>query len=288
MTNYIWDELSDTVLMETDGTGNTTAVYTNEPGQFGGLISERQGNQSQYYHYDGLGSTRQLTDGTGQVTDSRVYDAFGNTVQSTGSSVVPYHFVGRQGYYYDQELAEYYVRVRSYSAVLARWMSDDPFWGRENLLLSTLRQAYAFASSSQYAYVGGRPVTNADPSGFQAVPIGGVKCTKKICEACKTKMWEDPILKEIKSKLTIPVLGTWKIGCKPNIVCCDKKFGQAKPCDKCFHGSNSLGEQYTNNDIGLCARIFGIYRTRRGRSTTLVSRSTRRCGTSLFICTIGA
>ena len=53
--------------METDGTGNTTAVYTNEPGQFGGLISERQGNQSQYYHYDGLGSTRQLTDGTGQV-----------------------------------------------------------------------------------------------------------------------------------------------------------------------------------------------------------------------------
>ena len=111
VTNYIWDELNDTVLMETDGSGNPTAVYTNEPGQFGGLISERQGGQSKYYHYDGLGSTRQLTNSNGQVTDSYLYDAFGNTIQSTGTSVVPYHFVGRQGYYFDQELGEYYVRA---------------------------------------------------------------------------------------------------------------------------------------------------------------------------------
>ncbi len=71
VTNYIWDELSDTVLMETDENGQTTAVYTHEPGPFGGLISERRGGQSRYYRYDGLGSTRQLTDSTGQVTRAR-------------------------------------------------------------------------------------------------------------------------------------------------------------------------------------------------------------------------
>ena len=138
VTNYIWDELNDTVLMETDGSGNTTAVYTNEPGQFGGLISERQGSQSQYYHYDGLGSTRELTNSTGQVTDSYLYDAFGNTIQSTGTSVVPYHFVGRQGYYYDQELAEYYVRARQYCV---------PYYGGCQEIPSALRAASTFTDT---------------------------------------------------------------------------------------------------------------------------------------------
>ncbi len=30
ITNYIWDTESDNILMETDGTDTTTAVYTNE------------------------------------------------------------------------------------------------------------------------------------------------------------------------------------------------------------------------------------------------------------------
>ena len=72
VTNDIWDDVNDTVLMETDDSGNPTVVYNHEPGPFGGLISERRGNQTRYYHYDGLGSTRQLTDDTGQVTDSLV------------------------------------------------------------------------------------------------------------------------------------------------------------------------------------------------------------------------
>jgi hypothetical protein len=34
-TNYIWDEVNDTLLAETDDAGNTIAEYTHEPGQFG-------------------------------------------------------------------------------------------------------------------------------------------------------------------------------------------------------------------------------------------------------------
>ena len=42
ITNYIWDEMSDNVLMELDGSGNTVASYTHAPGQFGELISPRR------------------------------------------------------------------------------------------------------------------------------------------------------------------------------------------------------------------------------------------------------
>jgi RHS repeat-associated protein len=98
-------------------------------------------------------STRQLTDSTADVTDSYIYDAFGNTVQSTGASVVPYHFVGRSGYYHDQEVADYYIRARHYSALLARWLSQDPIGllGRD---------------PDMYRYVGNRPVATTDPSGL--------------------------------------------------------------------------------------------------------------------------
>ena len=95
ITKHIWDEVNDTVLMEKDGNGQTTAVYTHEPGPFGGLISERRGNQSRYYHYDALGSTRQVTDATGQVTDTFTYDAFGGLVQRTGTTPVPTNTTNR-------------------------------------------------------------------------------------------------------------------------------------------------------------------------------------------------
>jgi hypothetical protein len=56
-TNYIWDEVNDTVLMETDGSGDTIAEYTYEPAPYGPLISQRRNGQTRYYHYDGVGST---------------------------------------------------------------------------------------------------------------------------------------------------------------------------------------------------------------------------------------
>ena len=167
-TNYIWDELNDTVLMETDASGSPTTVYTNEPGQFGGLISSRQGGQSQYYHFDGIGSTRQLTNSAGQVTDSYLYDAFGNTIQSTGTSVVPYHFVGRQGYYLDQELGQYYVRARQFQPNSGQWTSIDP-------LCLTDDAVWLSEDCPGRTYGYGDPVSYIDPSGkirIQPITVG--------------------------------------------------------------------------------------------------------------------
>ncbi|MEH2055146.1 MAG: hypothetical protein V7K97_02975 [Nostoc sp.] len=69
------------VLLEYNANRQVTAEYT-----YGlGLIkSDRSGNQN-YYHTDGLGSTRVLTNATGQVVDNYTYDAYGRLLSSTGT-----------------------------------------------------------------------------------------------------------------------------------------------------------------------------------------------------------
>jgi hypothetical protein len=56
---------------------------------------------STWYHYDGLGSVRALTDDTGTVTDTAVYQAFGTQVASTGSTVNTHRWVGKLGTHSD-------------------------------------------------------------------------------------------------------------------------------------------------------------------------------------------
>lgn len=63
VTEYIWDE--DNLVAETDGTNAVNVVYTNEPQQYGNLISTRIAGTTSYHHFDALGSTRQLTNSAG-------------------------------------------------------------------------------------------------------------------------------------------------------------------------------------------------------------------------------
>lgn len=69
------------VLMETNNVGTIQATYTY--GQ--GLISMRRNGTDVYYHSDGLGSVKQLTDSGGIVTANYTYDSFGNSVGSVSS-----------------------------------------------------------------------------------------------------------------------------------------------------------------------------------------------------------
>ncbi len=81
-TSYLQDLAGGlpVVLRETTGGNNTDYVYGSD------LISSLAGGQVVFYHADGLGSTRLLTDLTGIVTDRYSYDAFGATRSQIGSS----------------------------------------------------------------------------------------------------------------------------------------------------------------------------------------------------------
>jgi large repetitive protein len=72
-TNYLVSPLGlSQVLAEYDGNGQIAKDYA-----YGlDLVRSRQNNTESFYHADGLGSTRMLTDKTGLVTDRYSYDAF--------------------------------------------------------------------------------------------------------------------------------------------------------------------------------------------------------------------
>ncbi|MBL8820598.1 MAG: hypothetical protein JNL58_31540 [Planctomyces sp.] len=125
-TTFVWDPVNDCVISELDGTGATQAVYTNEPQQYGGVLSQRRGSTSSFLHADALGTTRLLTSTAGVTTDTYLFDAWGNPVSSTGSTVNPFRWVGRYGYYTDNATGLVYVRARMYAPTIARWVSVDP------------------------------------------------------------------------------------------------------------------------------------------------------------------
>jgi RHS repeat-associated protein len=168
-TNYIWDE--ENLLAEADGTNAIQTVYTNEPEQYGNLVSTRlpvAGTPTTvYHHFDATGSTRQLTNPAGSVSDTMIYDAWGNVVARTGSTAIVFLWVATVEYYFDIETGDIYIRERTFGPALGRWASCDA--------LLTAR------SPSPYAYAANRPVDLADPSGLDWQQIGDstvYKCTQ--------------------------------------------------------------------------------------------------------------
>ncbi|MCI5226650.1 MAG: RHS repeat-associated core domain-containing protein, partial [Candidatus Electrothrix sp. AX2] len=115
------------------------------------LISQDRGGLS-YYLYDGQLSARQLVDDTGVVTDSYDYDAFGNLLHSSGSTVNNYRYTGEQ---FDPNAGFYYLRARYYDQANGRFTGLDPYAGRMHEPITLHR----------YLYAADNPVMNMDPSG---------------------------------------------------------------------------------------------------------------------------
>jgi hypothetical protein len=110
-TNHVWD--GQNILLETDASNIIQAVYALEPSIYGNLISQSGSGVDSFYLFDALGSTRQLAKSTGSVTDSYLYDCFGN-ILLMGTTVNPFACVGKRGYYYYPDPGTYNIRARTY------------------------------------------------------------------------------------------------------------------------------------------------------------------------------
>lgn len=127
VTNFGWDVLGDNVLMETDQNGAATVQYTNEPRRFGAPVTQKRGvNSLSYFHFDGDGSTRQLSNSGQTVTDSATYNGYGNAVSASTTTSYSFRYKGVAGYYTDEPTGGIYVRARSYMPSIGRWLSADP------------------------------------------------------------------------------------------------------------------------------------------------------------------
>ncbi len=163
-TLYLVDERNPSgyaqVLEELTTTG-TTLVVTRVYGYGSTLISQDQLQDdgqgglawvSSFYGHDGHGNIRYLTDGTGTVTDTYDYDAFGVLVAQSGNTPNNYLYCGEQ---FDSDLDLYYNRARYVSQDEGRFWSRDIFEG-------AISDPFAL---HRYVYAGADPVNSIDPSG---------------------------------------------------------------------------------------------------------------------------
>ena len=91
-TNHLWD--GQNILLEANGSNAINVAYTLEPKLYGNVISESQSGVESFYLFDGIGSTRELTDSAASISCRYVYDSWGNAIQSTGSIANPYRYQG--------------------------------------------------------------------------------------------------------------------------------------------------------------------------------------------------
>jgi RHS repeat-associated protein len=108
-----------------------------------------------FYAYDGHGNVRFLTNESGQVTDTYVYDAFGTMITATGSTNNHYLYTGEQ---FDPNLGLYNLRARLMNPLTGRFWSMDSYQGSQSDPLSLHKYLYANAD----------PANNIDPFGDTA------------------------------------------------------------------------------------------------------------------------
>jgi len=127
---------------------DTESVYL-----YGLDILAQQQSERLYYVHDGLGSVRQLLDGTGDLETSYAYDPFGVPVVG-GDVSNPYQFTGEA---WDAEVELLYLRARYYQPGVGRFVTKDPWAG----------DVWRPGTLNRYAYVQNNPVNSTDPRGLQ-------------------------------------------------------------------------------------------------------------------------
>lgn len=120
------------------------------------LISQTNEQGTHTFGYDGLGSTRILTDSTGTVQNSYGYQAYGEISHQSGSVDNKYLFTGEQ---YDESLFQYYLRARYYNHEIGRFTQMDTWKGK---ICSPI-------TLNKYVYVNANPINRIDPSGNMAL-----------------------------------------------------------------------------------------------------------------------
>ena len=111
--------------------------------------------QVRVYHADRLGSVRWVTDGSGNLVASYVYEGFGKIVGQSDGGGGPYQFCGLWGYRNDNDAGLLHVGARYYEVEAGRWVQKDKWLG--SIVTSQ--------SLNRYAYCMMNPAVLVDPAG---------------------------------------------------------------------------------------------------------------------------
>ncbi len=142
-SSYTWDVNRGLPVILQDTTASATTTYVYGLGML--YWVDGSGNPT-YRLTDGLGSTANLANGSGNVTDSWTYDVFGAVRTHSGANGTEFTFTGEQN---DPNGLEY-LRARYYDPASGRFLGQDPLGGG-------------------YGYAGGNPVNFVDPTGLYTI-----------------------------------------------------------------------------------------------------------------------
>jgi RHS repeat-associated protein len=152
--HFVWDLSGSPELLLSDGEDS----YVYGPS---GLAVEAisAGEVPTYLHHDQLGSTRLLTDGSGEVAGTFTYGAYGALAGHTGSATT---VLGYAGEYTLGQSGLQYLRARLYDPATAQFLTRDP-------AVEITRRPYAYGEDNPLRFV--------DPTGREcerpSVSIGG-------------------------------------------------------------------------------------------------------------------
>ncbi|MGH9966426.1 MAG: RHS repeat domain-containing protein [Pyrinomonadaceae bacterium] len=136
------------VIEDLGDSGAVQTRYLNGPGIDNKLRQTNVSTGASYYFLaDHLGSTRALTDVSGNVVEQISYDSFGN---SSGSALTRYGYTGRER---DEITGQLYYRARFYDPQLGRFISEDPI-------------GFGGGDVNLYGYVWQNPLGYRDPLGL--------------------------------------------------------------------------------------------------------------------------
>ncbi len=170
-TRFLVDHLTPTFyaqVAEEVASGAVLATYS-----YGLMrIAMNRDGALSYYGYDADGSVRQLLNNGGGSMDTWTYDAFGDTVARTGTTVNPFQYRGEQ---FDSGLGMYYLRARYYVPRTGRFLTADKYEPNELIQCSCGRERQVISNPRAhhlYEYAGADPVGYVDPSGQSFIEKG--------------------------------------------------------------------------------------------------------------------
>ncbi|MCK4261408.1 MAG: LysM peptidoglycan-binding domain-containing protein, partial [Halanaerobiales bacterium] len=160
-TRYMYNFAGNIVYEEEDGDAKSY-IYGH-----GKIIAEVKGTAGSigevyYYHHDNLGSTRLITDSSGQVVMDQDYLPFGDDLNRP--SVLKNESIYETGYKYtgqhqEVEIGLYYYGARFYDQRVGRFVSEDSYLGEINKPQTHLLYVYVMNNALRYI----------DPSGHASV-----------------------------------------------------------------------------------------------------------------------